>query len=91
MYELTVFVLTVTRENHSLAFVFFILYRFQGSGLGVSRSSDVSIPQGSTFVNTFFSIIFAFLTSLSEHSHLSFCSFFGIMSEHIVLNSAITC
>ena len=30
-YELTVFVLTVTRENHSLAFVFFILYRFQGS------------------------------------------------------------
>ena len=31
MYELTVFVLTVTRENHSLAFVFFILYRFQGS------------------------------------------------------------
>ena len=31
IYELTVFVLTVTRENHSLAFVFFILYRFQGS------------------------------------------------------------
>ena len=31
MYELTVFVLTVTRENHSLAFVFSILYRFQGS------------------------------------------------------------
>ena len=62
MYELTVFVLTVTRENHSLAFVFFILYRFQGSGLGVSRSSDVSIPQASTFVNTFFQAFFRFLS-----------------------------
>ena len=38
-YELTVFVLTVTRENHSLAFVFFILYRFQGS----SRQPQVAL------------------------------------------------
>ena len=52
MYELTVFVLTVTRENHSLAFVFFILYRFQGSARGHRGSVD-SIPPLFTIVNTF--------------------------------------
>ena len=90
MYELTVFVLTVTRENHSLAFVFFILYRFQGSVLGVSRSSDVSIPQASTFVNTFFSSIFSFFEPHSEHSRSSFGTIFGFSRTAVLLFRFIT-
>ena len=61
MYELTVFVLTVTRENHSLAFVFFILYRFQGSVLSAVcalADSSVSILHFRAFVNTFFALFY---------------------------------
>ena len=60
MYELTVFVLTVTRENHSLAFVFSILYRFQGSVVALSKllsSGDLTIlPHHQTSVNPFFEL-----------------------------------
>ena len=58
MYELTVFVLTVTRENHSLAFVFSILYRFQGSGVAALLAPDdlTSILHESVFVNPLFEL-----------------------------------
>ena len=67
MYELTVFVLTVTRENHSLAFVFFILYRFQGSlrqPQVALADSSISILHFRAFVNTFFALFYAFSDSL---------------------------
>ena len=65
MYELTVFVLIMTRENHDLAFVFSILYRFQGSVLlALSRDSSVSIHRQTFFVNTFFELFCVFFEFL---------------------------
>ena len=65
MYELTVFVLIMTRENHDLAFVFFILYRFQGSVLGVSRSSDAIIYHLCALCQHLFFIFFSAFLSLT--------------------------
>ena len=61
MYELTVFVLIMTRENHDLAFVFFILYRFQGSTCA-SRAQVGLVYLVRRFLSTpFFHIFLRFL------------------------------
>ena len=87
MYELTVFVLIMTRENHDLAFVFSILYRFQGSVVALSKlfsSGDlISISRHQTSVNTFFELFSNFFTFLFQ------VAVFPIFSRHRLIRKLV--